>query len=106
VESTIPTPAERIRFEIDKYPAIDLGNMNRFEVITQEDDDVQEMPAANTQQQQRNRNITQEYAYSMIDLPIAMTKSAFATAPRKLSNRQQRPGNIHSRSCANGLKQS
>ena len=47
-KAAIPTPLEEVRFEVDKYPAIDLGNMNIFGVITQEDDDVQETPAANT----------------------------------------------------------
>ena len=87
-KAAIPTPVEKARFEVDKYPAIDLGNMSRFGVITQEDDNVQSTPAANTQQQQREQNVMQEYAYSMINLPIAMTKSAFATAPQKKSNTQ------------------
>ena len=51
-KAAIPTPVEEVRFEVDKYLAIDLGNMSRFGVITQEDDDVQATPAANTQQQQ------------------------------------------------------
>ena len=87
-KAAIPTPVEKVRFEVDKYPAIDLGNMSRFGVITQEDNNVQSTPAANTQQQRREQNVTQEYAYSMIDLLIAMTVSAFATAQRKFSNKQ------------------
>ena len=49
-KAAIPTPVEKGRFNANKFPAIDLGNMNRFRVITQEDEDVQETPAANTQQ--------------------------------------------------------
>ena len=62
-KAAMPTPVEEVRFKVDKYPAIDLGNMNRFGVITQEDGNKQATPAANTQQKQREQNITQEYAY-------------------------------------------
>ena len=34
-KTTTPTPTEEVRFEIDKYPAIDIGNMNRSKVILQ-----------------------------------------------------------------------
>ena len=81
-KAAIPTPVEKVRFEVDKYPAINLGNMSRVGVIMQEDGDAQSKPAANMRQQQREQNITQEYAYSMMDLPIAMTKADFAPAPK------------------------
>ena len=50
-EAAIPTPTEEVRFEVDKYPAIDLENMSKIGVILQEDDDIQSTPAANTRQQ-------------------------------------------------------
>ena len=53
-ETATPTPTEEVRFEIDKYPAIDIGNMSRSKVISQEDDDVQSTPAANTRQKRMN----------------------------------------------------
>ena len=86
-KAAIPTPLEEVQLEVHKYPAIDLGNMSRIGVITQEDEDVHSTPAENTQQKRRERSVTQEVVYSMINLPIAMTKSAFATAPRKFSTR-------------------
>ena len=58
-ETTTLMPTEEVRFEIDKYPAIDIGNMNRSKVISQEEDDVQSTPAANTQQQRREQTVTQ-----------------------------------------------
>jgi hypothetical protein len=52
-KAAVPTPEVEVRFEVDKYPGIDIGNMNRIGVITQDDNNVQATPAANTQQQQR-----------------------------------------------------
>ena len=69
--------------------------MSRIEVITQDDDNVQTTPAANTQQQQKERTITQEFAYSMIDLPIAGPNPVSAMAPQKFTNNKHQHGNIH-----------
>jgi hypothetical protein len=87
-KAAVPTSEVEVRFEVDKYPSIDMENMSRIGVITQDKDNVQSTPAANTQQQRQERTVTQEFTYSMINLPIATTKSAFATAPRKFLTRQ------------------
>ncbi len=39
-ETAKPMPTDEIRFEIDKYPEIDIGNMSRSKVISQEEDNV------------------------------------------------------------------
>jgi hypothetical protein len=87
-EAATPMQTEEVQFEVNRYPEIDVGNMSRIGVISQDKEDVQLTPAANTQQQQKEQTVTQEFVYRMIDLPVAMTKSAFATAPRKFSDRQ------------------
>jgi hypothetical protein len=87
-EAATPMQTEEVQFEVNRYPEIDVGNMSRIGVISRDKEDVQLTPAANTQQQQKEQTVTQEFAYRMIDLPVAMTKSAFATAPRKFSDRQ------------------
>ena len=46
-----PAPTEDIRFEVENYPDVDIGNMSRNRVITQVEHDVHAVPAANTQQQ-------------------------------------------------------
>jgi len=87
-EAATMAPTEDVRFKVDKYPNVDQGNMSQNRVITQEEDNSQSTPAANMRQQRRERTVTQEFVYSIIDLPIALTKSAFATAPRNFSNKQ------------------
>ena len=47
-EAVTTAPMEEVRFEIDKYPNVDLGNMSRNRVITKEEDKSQLTPAANT----------------------------------------------------------
>ena len=87
-ETAKPTPTNEVRFEIDKYPAIDIGNMSRSKVISQEEDNVQSTPAANTQQKRREQTIMQEFACSTIDLPIAGTNPLSPMAPQRFTNRQ------------------
>jgi len=76
-----PAPTEEVRFEVEKYPDVDIGNISRNRVITQEEHDAHLAPAAITRQQRKEQTVTQEFAYSMINLPIAITYLAFATAP-------------------------
>jgi hypothetical protein len=87
-KAAVPTPEQEMRFEVDKYPEIDIGNMSRIGVITQDDDNAQATPAANTRQQHRARTITQECAYSMIDLPIAGPVPVNTMAPQKCTTKQ------------------
>ena len=87
-QTSTTTPTEEMWFEIDTYPAIDIGNMSRSKVISQEEDNVKSTPAANTQQQCREQTITQEFAYSMIDLPIAGPNPVSPMAPQKFTNKQ------------------
>ena len=62
--------------------------MSIIGVITQDDDNVQTTLAANTQQRQKEQTITQEFAYSMIDLPIAGPNPVSPMAPQKFTNKQ------------------
>ena len=52
-KAAVPTPEQELRFEVDKYPEIDIGNMSKIGVITQDEDNAQATPATNTRTQQR-----------------------------------------------------
>jgi hypothetical protein len=43
-----PTPTEEARFEVEKYPDVDIGNMRQNRVIAQEEEDPHSTPEANT----------------------------------------------------------
>ena len=47
-EIVTQAPTDKGRFDVDKYPNVDLGNMSQQRVITQEEDEIQSTPAANT----------------------------------------------------------
>ena len=104
-ETMTPAPTDEVRFEVNRYPNVDLRNMSQNRVITQEEEKIQSIPASNTRQQRREQTITQEFAYRMSNLHVAMQRRCLQQHQENSQTNKQRPNNIHLPSCVNGHKQ-
>ncbi len=59
--------------EVDLYPNMDIGQLQGTPIISQDDEDDTDHPAANTCQQRQIQTLTQDYMLHMMEIPGYMT---------------------------------